>query len=65
MMVLGEKQPGVLIIPPDLWHGATTVGTEQAGLLYYVTTAYDPQNPDEQRRAWDSVPGFDWTTENR
>jgi dTDP-4-dehydrorhamnose 3,5-epimerase len=60
LAVLGEKRPGVLIIPPPLWHGAATVGPEPAGLLYYVTHAYDAKNPDEDRRAFDSVAGFPW-----
>lgn len=60
MLVIGEKRPGVVIIPPPLWHGAATVGDTPAGLLYYVTHAYNPKQPDEQRRAFDSVPGFPW-----
>ncbi len=60
MAVLGEKAPAVLVIPPPLWHGAATVGAEPAGLLYYVTEQYDPASPDEERRAYDSVPGFPW-----
>ncbi|NJL31013.1 MAG: hypothetical protein HC898_04960 [Phycisphaerales bacterium] len=60
LKVIGEKQPGVLMIPPTLWHGAATVGDTQAGLLYYVTHAYDPRQPDEERRAYDSVTGFPW-----
>lgn len=64
LMVMGEKRPGVLIIPPSLWHGAACVGPESAGLLYYVTHAYDPAAPDEQRRPWDSVQGFPWATRN-
>jgi dTDP-4-dehydrorhamnose 3,5-epimerase len=60
MAVIGEKRPGVMIIPPPLWHGAATVGDTQAGLLYYVTHAYDAKKPDEQRRAFDSVAGFPW-----
>jgi dTDP-4-dehydrorhamnose 3,5-epimerase len=63
--VMGEAQPGVLIIPPLLWHGATTLGPHPAGLLYYMSNAYDPAAPDEQRRAWDSVPGFAWACEHR
>ena len=59
-MVIGEKRPGVMIIPPALWHGAATVGDGPAGLLYYVTHFYDLKNPDEDRRAYDSVPGFPW-----
>jgi len=60
MLVIGEKRPGVLIIPPPLWHGAATVGDTQAGLLYYVTHAYNAKKPDEERRAYDSVSGFPW-----
>ena len=62
MCVFGNRDPGVLIIPPPLWHGAATVGPESAGLLYYVTHAYDAAHPDEHRRAWDSVEGFPWAT---
>lgn len=60
LAVIGEKRPGVLIVPPPLWHGAATVGPESAGLLYYVTHAYDAEAPDEDRRAYDSVNGFPW-----
>ena len=53
--VIGEKRPGVVVIPPPLWHGAATVGDTQAGLLYYVTHAYTPHKPDEDRRAHDRI----------
>jgi dTDP-4-dehydrorhamnose 3,5-epimerase len=62
LAVLGEKRPAVLIIPPTLWHGGATVGTDPAGLLYYVTHAYDAKAPDEDRRPYDSVAGFPWAT---
>lgn len=64
-LVIGEKHPGVLVIPPNLWHGAATVGPQCAGLLYYVSHAYAPEAPDEQRRAFDSVDGFSWGVEPR
>jgi len=60
MAVIGERRPGVMIIPPPLWHGAAAVGDDGAGLLYYVTHAYDPSAPDEDRRAHDSIAGFPW-----
>lgn len=63
--VIGEKRPGVMVIPPPLWHGAATVGTEPAGLLYYVTHQYDPAAPDEDRRDFDSVPGFPWEVQHK
>lgn len=62
MIVMGEKNPGTLIIPPPLWHGVATVGPESAGLLYYVTHAYNPAEPDEERLAYDGVEGFPWQT---
>lgn len=64
MLVTGEKRPGVLIIPPPLWHGAACVGPTPAGLLYYVTHAYNANQPDEHRRPWDSIEGFPWATRN-
>ena len=62
--VIGQKHPAVLIIPPPLWHGVATLGDEPAGLLYYVTKAYDPTSPDEDRRPWDAVQGFPWQASN-
>lgn len=64
-LVVGEKRPGVVVIPPTLWHGAATVGPASAGLLYFVTHAYNQSEPDEERRAYDSIPGFPWTIEHR
>ena len=51
--------------PPSLWHGATTVGPTQAGLLYYVTKAFNQKHPDEERMPYDGVPGFPWSVEHR
>lgn len=63
--VIGDRRPAVLIIPPTLWHGAATVGHEPAGLLYYVTRAYNVQQPDEERREFDSITGFTWSVEHK
>ena len=59
-IVTGEKNPCTVVIPPSLWHGAATVGHTPAGLLYYVTHAYDPKNPDEERMPFDGVDEFPW-----
>lgn len=55
LLVTGEKKPGVVVIPPPLWHGAATVGDTHAGLFYYVTHAYNAAKPDEDRRSFDSI----------
>ena len=64
-IVVGEKRPGVMVIPPELWHGAATVGNENAGLLYYVTQQYNPDQPDEQRMPFNKVAGFTWQVQHR
>ncbi len=64
-IVTGQRRPGVVVIPPPLWHGLATVGDEPASMLYYVTCQYDPSNPDEQRRDFDSVPDMHWGVEHR
>ena len=64
-IVVGQQRPGVLIIPPTLWHGGATVGADPAGLFYFVTHAYNPANPDEQRLPYDAIAGFDWRIQHR
>lgn len=64
-IVIGEKRPGTVIIPPPLWHGAATVGHTPAGLLYYVTHSYNPSKPDEERASHDAFPGFPWHVEHK
>lgn len=64
-VVTGPTKPGVAVIPPPLWHGAATVGPDPAGLLYYVTHQFDPNEPDEFRREHDSIEGFPWTVQHR
>jgi len=64
-LVIGEKRAGIVVIPPPLWHGAATVGSEEAGLLYFVTQAYDSNAPDEERMGYDEVAGFPWRPVHR
>lgn len=64
-IIIGEKRPGTVVIPPPLWHGAATVGDSQAGLLYYVTHAYNPAAPDEERTTHDAFDGFPWQVEHK
>lgn len=46
----GERNPGILLIPPRLWHGATPVGQGESSLFYYVSEIYNPAEPDEYRQ---------------
>lgn len=47
--VIGEHNPGILIIPPTLWHGCYNHTPTPVGLLYLVTKEYDASEPDESR----------------
>jgi dTDP-4-dehydrorhamnose 3,5-epimerase len=63
---LGEWSRKVCKIPPGVAHGYQVLGNAPAQLLYYVTEAYDPQDPDEERIPWDDPAiGYDWTIRNR
>lgn len=42
----------VLRMPGHYWHGFKAVGNEPAFLIYFTTSLYDYQNPDEERRPW-------------
>ena len=43
----------VVRMPGHYWHGFKAVGNEPAMLLYFTTNLYNPEDPDEERRAWD------------
>lgn len=62
----GEKNYQVIAIPPGVAHGYRVLGSKPVGLVYFVTEAYDPKNPDEQRIEFDDPGiGFDWIIKNR
>jgi dTDP-4-dehydrorhamnose 3,5-epimerase len=42
----------VVRMPGHYWHGFKAVGSEPAMLLYFTTNLYNPDDPDEERRAW-------------
>jgi dTDP-4-dehydrorhamnose 3,5-epimerase len=46
---LSEREPKVLVIPPNVWHGYYNFTDETAILIYYITNKYDPDAPDEER----------------
>ena len=51
MAAIGEKNPGVMIIPPPLWHGAATVGPFESPLPseVYVFALPTPVNATRAR----------------
>lgn len=62
----GEQNPVMIMIPIGVAHGYQVLGVEPVMLFYHTTLSYDPQDPDEERIAWDDPEiGFDWTVKNR
>lgn len=62
---LGDNNPMLLKIPPGIFHGYKTIGTEPSLLINFPTGAYNRAAPDEHRVPWDSpeVP-YDWALKN-
>jgi dTDP-4-dehydrorhamnose 3,5-epimerase len=51
---IGALNPGLLIIPPRVWHGVQAMGEEAALLINAVDKAYDYAGPDHWRAAPDN-----------
>ena len=58
----GDQAPGLLRIPPGVWHGNQNYGEAPAVLLVFPTHTYDHADPDKYRIDPHSgeIP-FDWT----
>lgn len=46
---LGERRPGLLVIPPEVWHGIRNIGPETASVVNLVDFAYAYEDPDHWR----------------
>jgi dTDP-4-dehydrorhamnose 3,5-epimerase len=52
--LLSELRPGVLVIPPGIWHAFENLTPEPAILLNYFDREYQYENPDEYKLPLDS-----------
>jgi dTDP-4-dehydrorhamnose 3,5-epimerase len=52
--VVSEKNPGLLIVPPNLYHGWKNIGTSEAIIINMPDRLYDYQHPDALDLPWDS-----------
>jgi dTDP-4-dehydrorhamnose 3,5-epimerase len=43
---VSERNPGLLVIPPNLYHGWKVIGTEEAFIVNMPTSLYDYARPD-------------------
>ncbi|MCI1710768.1 MAG: dTDP-4-dehydrorhamnose 3,5-epimerase family protein [Chiayiivirga sp.] len=51
---VSEWRPGLIVIPPQVWHGVQNAGTSPAILVNAVDRAYDYAAPDHWRVPPDS-----------
>ena len=58
---LGEKNPILISVPPEVYHGFKAIGTETAYFLSIPTLPYNYEEPDEYRLPPDTkeIP-YDW-----
>ena len=66
VVVAGEDNPVLILIPAGIAHGYQVLGAKPVILFYHTTQSYDPANPDEERIDWDDPEiNFDWSIQNR
>lgn len=53
-LVVSEKNPGLLIVPPNLYHGWKNIGTSEAIIINMPDRMYDYDQPDALDLPWDS-----------
>jgi dTDP-4-dehydrorhamnose 3,5-epimerase len=51
---LSERNPGLVIIPPNLYHGWQNIGTTECILINMPNRLYDYETPDTMSLPWDS-----------
>jgi dTDP-4-dehydrorhamnose 3,5-epimerase len=54
-IICHEKEPQIVRIPGEYWHGYMVLGDEVATVVYFTTKLYDYDDPDEGRRPWDNT----------
>ena len=47
--IFGGTRPGLVVVPPGVWHGVQNLGNEAASLLNFVDHAYEYEQPDHWR----------------
>ena len=62
----GEENSVLILIPSGVAHGYMVIGNKPVLLFYHTTESYDPNEPDEERIAFDDPTiNFDWGVKNR
>ena len=64
--MLGERNQGLVVIPPGVFHGWKNVGADEATIISMPSRLYDHDGPDRWELMWDSpearqIIPYDWT----
>jgi dTDP-4-dehydrorhamnose 3,5-epimerase len=52
---VSEKNPGLLLVPPNLYHGWKNIGVTDATIINMPDRMYDYERPDALDLPWDSA----------
>lgn len=52
--ILGERNQGLVVIPPGVYHGWKNIGDDEAAIVSMPSELYDHSGPDRWELAWDS-----------
>ena len=55
VFTVSEKNPGLLIVPPNLYHGWKNIGISEAVIVNMPDRMYDYASPDVLDLPWDSA----------
>jgi dTDP-4-dehydrorhamnose 3,5-epimerase len=53
-VTVSEKSPGLLIVPPNIYHGWKNIGTDEAIVINMPTAMYNYEAPDALDLPWGS-----------
>lgn len=66
VLVIGERAPHVITVPPGVWHGFTALGPQTALMLNVCDKVYCRERPDELRKDPDDAEiGYSWQVVSR
>jgi len=54
-IVSSSQELQTVRVPGSFWHGFKNIGNKPAMVLYFTTNLYDHENPDEERKPWNSL----------
>ena len=52
--MLGERNQGLVVIPPGIYHGWKNIGADEATIVSMPSELYDHDGPDRWELPWDS-----------